>query len=376
MNCYYGMSIVGSSHVSRGIVCQDSHKVKRLMNGLVIAAIADGVGSSLHSDIASAIAVDTVVDYCESMLLKLTFKPSVNKLEEIIREAYTEAQLNIEKESAAMNNPITDFDTTLSMIIYDGKKIVYGHCGDGGIIGLTNQGDYVKITEPQKTEGIYVIPLRAGLDTWIIGNSGKEDDLCSVLLATDGVYDTFFPYLLRNQEVEVYVPLIRYFMDNNILRLSQANEEQIQEDRKKFLTSDACASITDDKTVVTVLNGEIYPDIKQEIYYAEPDWELLQTQWNQRAYPHLYEKEVTSQPNPKDRKQYGELSIGQDYTYDGHNTIVNQDNVDQPLQKNFQSKNKEKNTSSRQENSFLNNMEEIFEASREFVHDIINKIKK
>jgi hypothetical protein len=164
--------------------------------------------------------------------------------------------------------------------------VTYGHCGDGGVIGLTRSGDYVAITKPQKTDGQYVIPLRAGKDTWIINKaSGK---FASVLLATDGVYDTFFPYLLKGQPIEMYIPLMRYFMDNRLLKATTSTIGAIQESRMGYLSSDACAAITDDKTLVVLINGAVVPKVKEKAYYTEPDWDALQLQWNRKAYPQLY----------------------------------------------------------------------------------------
>jgi len=278
----YGASIVGSSHEKKGIGCQDNCTTRILDNGWVIAAVADGVGSSMYSDIASRIAVDVSVKTCGDLIAN----DNSRDLLKVIQDAFFQAEREIDNYSLAKNHPLSEYDTTLSLVIYDGKHIAYGHCGDGGIIGLTAKGDYVKITTPQKSEGIYVIPLRAGKDTWVIGQA--EGEFASLLLATDGVYDTFFPYLLKGQPVEVYVPLIRFFMDNNILDVSNGDIATIGQERLDFICSDACASITDDKTIWVLINGDIVPEEKSACYYEEPNWDELQLMWNKKAYPHLY----------------------------------------------------------------------------------------
>jgi len=280
----YGFSLVGSSHLKKGIGCQDSNKTVTLNNGIAIAAIADGVGSCKYSDVASSIAVDVSVRVCFDEIKA----NGGGDLLKVIEKAFTQAEREIDERSLSENHPITEYDTTLSLVIYDGKHITYGHCGDGGIIGLTNDGDYVKTTSPQKSEGIYVIPLRAGKDTWIIGKA--EEEFAGVLLATDGVYDAFFPYLLKGRPVEIYVPLIRYFMDNNVLKVSEKTINAVGKEREDYLNSEACVSITDDKTILVLINGDIRPKKKNDSYYAEPDWETLQLEWNKKAYPHLYEK--------------------------------------------------------------------------------------
>jgi len=289
----YGFSIIGSSHEIKGTKCQDANKIRELANGIVIAAVADGVGSCKYSDVASQIAVDVSTAFCEA---NLNMDSNSSDFTNLIEAAFIQAELAIEKQSTQDNQPLPEYDTTLDLVIYDGKRVTYGHCGDGGIIGLTNKGDYIKVTTPQKKDGMFVIPLRNGSknknNTWIFGC--VEDDLASVLLATDGVYDIFFPYLLKEQPVEVYVPLIKYFMDNAGIHISKDKIEVISEARKVFLNSDTCKSITDDKTLLVLLNEDIMPERKEDAYYEEPNWEALQLEWNKKAYPHLYEKKEDS----------------------------------------------------------------------------------
>lgn len=287
MICFYGITLVGTSHLTKGIVCQDAHNITQV-NEWTIASIADGVGSSKHSEIASKIAVETVAFFCKN---ELNENSTTKDIEEILVNSFKEAQNQIENKANIDGNSITEYDTTLSTVIYNGKTVVYAHSGDGGIVGLCKNGKYIKITTPQKADdGVCVIPLRAGENSWAIGHCDLE--IVSVLLATDGIYDNFFPYLLRGLDIEVYVPLIRYFMDNEILKITKENQLIIQNDREKFLKSDACNVITDDKTVVVLVNNASIAEQQPESYYSEPNWVELQEMWNRKAYPHLYNKEI------------------------------------------------------------------------------------
>jgi len=294
----YEYSSVGSSHVNKGIGNQDSKKVALIENGWVIAAVADGVGSCKYADVASSIAANSSVQVC---IDEIKSSGDNCDLLEVIEKAFVQAERDIDERSQSENHLITDYDTTLSLVIYDGKNATYGHSGDGGIIGLTNAGDYVKITSPQKKEGVYVIPLRAGKDSWIIERA--EGEFASILLATDGVYDTFFPYLLKGHPVEVYIPLIRYFADNNILKISDETKDAVSKERDNYLNSDSCASITDDKTIVVLVNVDVQPTVKDDAFYAEPDWDTLQLEWNKKAYPHLYDKKDAVSEDEQASKQ-------------------------------------------------------------------------
>ena len=274
----FGVSIQGSSHQEKDIVCQDAHVFKILKNGWVVSAVADGVGSAKHSDIASRIAVDSVIEYVESKKLP-TRKQG---LLDILKESFQLALDKIYRTLKKQKHKEIDYDTTLHAVIYNGETIVYGHSGDGGIVGLSYDGEYVAITKPQKgSDGNSVIPLRAGAETWQFGTSSKS--FSAILLATDGVYDTFFPYLLRGQKNEIYVPLIRCFMDNPDVRTQDALGE--------LLCSDKYKGVTDDMTAVVIINKKVKPLKRDKDYYAMPNWDALKEEWNKKAYPHLYNNE-------------------------------------------------------------------------------------
>ena len=282
----YGMSIVGDSHISKCIPCQDYHAYKLLENGWVVAAVADGVGSAKHSEVASKMACEAVIEECDK---NIRDSYPWNDVKNVLKNAYKSADEKIKEYVYKIGDSITDYDTTLSVAVYNGENLIYGHSGDGGIVALSASGDYLKVTHPQKEEGVYVVPLRAGEERWEFGEVSEK--VSSVLLATDGVYDTLSPYLLRQEPCKFYVPLIRWFMDNNVIEISENNRDSIEEKRKNFLCGENCKSITDDKTVLVIFDSDQKPLLKEEAFYSEPDWKTLQDKLNKKLYPNLNVKE-------------------------------------------------------------------------------------
>ena len=273
------MSLQGRSHISKGKPCQDSSHASRLNETWSTAIIADGVGSCKYSDQSSATAVAEVLSIFQDHLDYLDDK---KKILDLIKKSFQSAYNAVAKLSIDQGNPLDEYDTTLSVVLYDGDDVYYGHSGDGGIIGLHDDGKYEKITEPQKgDDGISVLPLRS-IDTWVFGST---KNISSVLLATDGVYDTFFPYLIQMNKVKIYVPLISYYMDNNDINISEENEASIGAEIEQFLLSDSCSSITDDMTVAVLINSEKMPKRMPDWYYEEPDWEKLKDAMSTKMYP-------------------------------------------------------------------------------------------
>ena len=322
----YGFSTVGKSHITNGTVCQDSHMIKELDNGWIIAAVADGVGSAKNSEIGSNLAAKTVVEFCAECM---PWDYSVIGIKSMLRTAYNYALKQIIKESEKTGEPIESYDTTLTTVIYDGHRIIYGHSGDGAIIGLNTFGDYIQITKPQKgADMVSVLPLRSGYTVWNIDTYNEE--LAAVLIMTDGMLDgVLCPYLLKQgSKAEVYTPVASFFADPLGVPDEEKSQKCIKEEIEEFIIADdtydsskffsrlesiykarlgdddACEiisdleekrysiafmqSVTDDKTLVSLINNDIVVDTKDLSFYSEPNWEELQEAWNRKAYPHLY----------------------------------------------------------------------------------------
>lgn len=328
----YGFSIVGKSHINKGTCCQDSHMIKELDNGWIVAAVADGVGSAKNSQIGSSIAAKTVVEFCAECM---PWDYSVIGIKSMLRTAYNYAFKQIIKESEKSGETLESYDTTLTTVIYDGHRIIYGHSGDGGIIGLTIYGDYVQITSPQKgVDMISVLPLRSGYTVWSIDS--YEEELAAVMIMTDGMLDgALCPYLLKlSNKSEVYTPIATFFAEPLLIPNNKKDFKALRKDIEDFITAKedyspegfyskleniykkklkeeatdiidglknknySCAfmqSVQDDKTMVALINTDIQVDTKEIDFYSEPNWEELQEEWNRRAYPHLYTEEHTDE---------------------------------------------------------------------------------
>ena len=330
----YGFSIQGKSHVLNRTECQDAFCIRRLENGWYVGAAADGVGSCENAAVGSTLAVKTLVDFiCECM----PYDDNLPSIKSMLRTAYNYALKTILNE-ADEENPAESFETTLSVVLYDGKRVIYAHCGDGAILGLNTFGELVEIAAPQKGEdGISVIPLRKGYRYWEI--DVYEEDLAAVFLVTDGMLDALKPYLMRLQSdasgecpakyspSEFYVPLGLWFADPAGIpkdekgicllkeemeafvkaepsydrerfyerlktiyrqRVPQHAEEYIDELKTKDYARILMDGCWDDKTVAGFINTEVTVDSQPEEYYKEPDWDALQEIWDQKAYPAKY----------------------------------------------------------------------------------------
>ena len=343
----YGYSLQGKSHIDRNTVCQDSSAAVKLKSGYYLGVVADGVGSAPHSDVGSGIAVESLQAYCEQYVKK---GMKDVELEDILRDGYEYAFRQVEKFVTQQGGSIADYDTTLSSVLYDGTKVVFGHAGDGGIIVRKKDGTITPITERQKgADGTSVRPLRAGNSSWDFGIC--SDETASVLLVTDGMLDGVFQPVLVNlpssamelakgtfAKNNVYVTACEFFMNPDMVYLNphvknheaymqhvlKGNLEKKDQDdflkcmlygytktlgkeeacrlceaiKKFYFAVWAVTKVTDDKSVVCLMNEKAKVTPKEQKYYQEPNWK-----WRQECYQALlYGKELP--PAPSDDPLY------------------------------------------------------------------------
>lgn len=331
----YGFSIAGQSHLQMDKPCQDAYCIRQLENGWFVGAAADGVGSRANAEEGSALAVKTSVDFvCDYM----PYDYSIISMKSMLRTALNHTMKTIIRHAEARELPVENFDTTLSLVIYDGKRIIYAHSGDGAIIGLTAFGELIEITKRQKAEdGISLIPLRAGYKAWEIDT--YEEELAGVIIVTDGVLDAMSPYLLKMRGDDVpeyagghglYVPIGTFLADPSGVPEDEEGRVVLRERLEAYVTADMdydseffyerlqeiyrsrageqadeliaelkkynypislMQGSQDDKTVVGFLNTDAGIEAQPASYYKDADWIAYQAIWDRRAYPGLYAEE-------------------------------------------------------------------------------------
>ena len=280
----YKMSLIGSKHeASENGVCQDSCDVAILDNGWIVAAIADGLGSARRSELGSSTAVNTVISFVNDNYPGEWHEESLIAL---LRVAFCKALSAIKMLSEVNNDDLCYYDTTLTAAIYNGTNVVYGHVGDGGIVALSSFGEFSVLTETQKGEAFNeTMPLRAGPDNWIFGTA--KDNVCSLIMMTDGIFNIALPWILAQTDQPININFVRPFMDINVLKVSTKDDfETAQTEIEDFFKTSYKAQITDDKTIVGIINTDVVPEIMPSEYYVEPDWDLLDKNHHDKLYKH------------------------------------------------------------------------------------------
>lgn len=258
----FNITKCGKSHEMHHKPGQDYSCCRKVMDNIgrqwAICAVADGVGSCSNSHYGSKTAAVCAVDYTAEELRKEPVRDDEQALK-ILQNAYCTALEAVEEKADDMQMPIISFDTTLTVAVFNGIDLYYGHSGDGGIVVLYSDGCYEMITKRQKgEETTSVFPLRAK-EYWVFGKSDKR--VASLALMTDGVLDAVVDETLNNR---VYIPFFRPVLTADAD--SEADEIVLKDYMERVFSEEKYRErVTDDISFAMILETQAVselPDIK------------------------------------------------------------------------------------------------------------------
>lgn len=317
--CAVAASIQGLSHAKRQEPMQDWHILRELEDGWVLAVVCDGVGSEKYADIGAKTAAES---FSEFIVRFGGFFKDRGSILDLMKTACMHAVGKLEAIAEKNAHAVHEYSTTLHAAIFANGIIYYAHAGDGTIIAMTDEGNMILLTEPQKgADETSVIPLLAGPENWQFGSAAMSAQ--SILLCTDGVGDQIAGTVLRQEACKLDRPLAAYFLSpwafdykgnlNDIAcemadAFDGTNPEQFyhriilaiaqgQSERKATqfvgeiyekgvrLPARVLQGIQDDITVAVVQKAGCFPDEQPMEWYQPPDWETI----NRRIYKILYE---------------------------------------------------------------------------------------
>ena len=273
----YSVNQAGPSHMLRGVPWQDSYSVQLVCDGgVIVAAVADGLGSESHSDIGSFVASHVSVKYVADSLED----GDAEGLIETIREAFCEAYDAVLAEAARRDESAGEYDSTLCLAVFKEGTLWWGHSGDSGLICSHTDGTYQLVTRMQRDDEGRVFPLCFS-ERW---EFGKVENVSTFLLCTDGILEVLAPPILQTMtDQAVDTRLVRMFLHPQ--KDDADHLEELEAGACEYWTQCDPAVLDDDKTMVVVFDVENPPATQDESYYGGPDWAEIKKQIDELLYP-------------------------------------------------------------------------------------------
>ncbi len=276
----------GESHIRKGMFCQDWSGIRVIEDrGIIISAIADGVGSCALSDMGAECAVNRSLSVCETALRDGSLEVSPKEMGALLRRAMNEAYDAV--EVLADENEVLpySFQSTLTLAVYDGSDLYMGHAGDDGIVVITEDGGCHLATVRHKGEEMSsVFPLQSKA-TW---QFGMASHIAAYFMCTDGVLDGFVRNETENNRV--YYPFIEKEVAEPIH--DYYSVERMCNERDRILCSPGYRDrVEDDLTFVSVVNQRKMADTRTKIAFDRNAWESDSEKYQQERIEKVRELE-------------------------------------------------------------------------------------
>jgi hypothetical protein len=241
-------SEIGTSHKRKHLPCQDASHVTVARGGLVVGAIADGIGSAVHSDVGSKLAVETASAYLLERAAELLARRGKTAREHCLG-ALAKAAEALRSCAARHKCSPDDYGCTLILVLAAPDWLAALSVGDGFVVWRDAGSDaHEVLIPPDKSEFVNYTSSITSSDT----QETLRFEFCHaapafVLASSDGLL-----YLVL--ESETWKPHPPFF---NFIESYIARDEVTNDKLRKLLADPQINALTDDdKTLLLACSRE------------------------------------------------------------------------------------------------------------------------
>lgn len=265
-----GCSVIGNSHITNNIPCQDSHFTDRLSDKWSIAVVSDGAGSHKNSHHGSAFMVKNIVEVLKDLFANESWFneeifPSNKEWRNVSIKAFSLVFENLKKFGFENEMPLKSLGGTLNLLVFSDEGFLSAHIGDGRAAVQFEDRQWDSAITPFKGEQAGETVFLTTDYTWeepslCIETRAVQNSLKSFALLSDGLENYCFYCNVKIENEEKFCdPNLPYetFFNQNIecvLNMFKNGEskEQIEEKFSKYLKEGhpLISKESDDKTLI------------------------------------------------------------------------------------------------------------------------------
>lgn len=246
---YAHASVIGSAHVVQNTVCQDrfSCRVIETVSGeVLIAAVADGAGSTSSGQTGAEIACDFFAE--QAMEFLKAANASVESLtEEFGKRWISYLQAKIAAVALEEEKPVREFASTFVGAIVDKSGAAFYQIGDGAIVYSVSgaSSSYCFGIEPAEAEYVNMTDfITDATATERLRFNFVEEAIEDLILFSDGIFAVAVDYQTSKPHEPFLVPMIAPLRRGN-------DTDGLNEKLERFLASPKINEKTDDdKTII------------------------------------------------------------------------------------------------------------------------------
>lgn len=224
---YYSQSWIGVSHIQKNQPCQDAVNIVET-NQLIVAILADGLGSLGNSDVAS----ETLVNDLPSFFEELHFDYSSDE-KELMRLILKESQILLTQEAKKRSIALDSMNCTLLFVCIDKTTQIalVGQVGDGAICILhENNAELFYRPEKHVANSTATVLNNCESDCTLQVIDLKKNNIIGFILTSDGLRGEIY------SEIGCVRKNAQFYF--NVLIEDSAIAHKKIEKRKQYITSD------------------------------------------------------------------------------------------------------------------------------------------
>jgi serine/threonine protein phosphatase PrpC len=247
---YAHASVTGQSHLNQDTTCQDRFACESFATKnegeILVAAVADGAGSTTEGEIGAEVACETFVEQIKAFLQNSV--ASIDSLNEDFALHWIKYfQTKIAEKASEKNKEIREFASTFVGVVVGRSSGIFYQVGDGGAVFSTSgkQESYRFGVEPADAEYVNMTDfLTDETATESLRFARIEEPIQDLILFSDGIYSVAVDYQNNSPHEPFLIPMIAPL--RNSLEVNGLNQKL-----ESFLKSPKLNEKTDDdKTIV------------------------------------------------------------------------------------------------------------------------------
>ena len=240
-----GATVQGSHHLSEGVFCQDAQAVASIGDILLIA-VADGLGSVPQAGRGAFLAVQEALDTAKN-ILNHEIPDYEEKWVDVLKTSFSKAHLRLEQEADYSESPLSDFSTTLNLVLLTDQWLAIANIGDGAVVLQDSNSLLSTVCPPQTGEyanETFALTHPNALDqaAYLV----QEVKVQALGISSDGLQHLSLHQTDYSPHIPFFAPLFR--------QLSGIKDPQRAADAlAKFLSTGKVNELSgDDKTLILV----------------------------------------------------------------------------------------------------------------------------
>lgn len=241
-----GASEQGTSHLQHNLPCQDAY-AWQVIDGYLMIAVADGLGSAAKAEQASKAIVEEVLHlFADKHAAFAEEDNSKADKETLLRELFSESRALLEQIATIEASPLKDYASTLLVAILHENGFVAGQIGDGAMVAKLANDDLLLVHTPQQGEFVNeTIPITADNALASLSLVSYQGKINAFSIFSDGLQNLALDMNKQTPYEPFFSPLF------NIVSDSTLDTDCTSEQLAGFLRSERiCQRTDDDKTLV------------------------------------------------------------------------------------------------------------------------------